>query len=164
MEIRPDNAQIFVIRPGLLWFSAHWERHWAVCQMACCWTCLDIVADCWLTVLPVTTIRLKENDLRQRRPGSCNFRYSAEYLLVILSKRWREMHRYGNQLVSEWLLLVHLRDELSWPPSVICTQLSSQVTKMLRLVNECLSSLCRQSYLPPHLFVFRLSKLKVSHE
>ena len=83
VEIRPDNAQIFVILPGLLWFSAHWERHWAVCQMACCWTCLDIVADCWLTVLPVSTVRLKENDLRQRRPGSCNFRYSAEYLLVI---------------------------------------------------------------------------------
>ena len=33
-ENRPDNARIFVILPGFLWFSADSERYWAVCKTA----------------------------------------------------------------------------------------------------------------------------------
>ena len=33
-ENRLDNVRILVILPGFLWFSAHSERYWAVCQAA----------------------------------------------------------------------------------------------------------------------------------
>ena len=42
VEIRPDNAHFFVIRPGFLWFSAHSELE--SISWHCCWLLIDCPA------------------------------------------------------------------------------------------------------------------------